>query len=167
MDLHKKRRDIFNIIFSIAFLGYVAAGVLFIGLQTIEEWVAGLDLWEIGILVFAVQRLVRLFVYDEITAFFRDIFLHVQLQKDGSISRSKFDSGFKRSVSDVLLCPWCFSVWSTVTIVFMVIMLPGLGYLIATLLAISGLASILQISANAIGWTAENKKIDAQMKSQK
>lgn len=105
-------------------------------------------------------RLVRLFVYDSVAQYIRDLFLNVkEVEVDGvqMIERSKPQGGFKRLMTELLACPWCTSVWVSLFATFVYLLLPGLffAYLV---FAISGIASFIQISINRIGWQAEYKK---------
>ena len=103
-------------------------------------------------------RLVRLFVYDSVAQYIRDLFLNVKVEIDGvqMIERSKPQGGL-RLMTDLLACPWCTSVWVSMFATFVYLLAPGLffAYLV---FAISGIASFIQISINRIGWQAEYKK---------
>lgn len=157
MKNHKKIRDMYNFIFSLAYLAVTIALILLIGGGNLS-----MGPFEFIIFSLATLRLTRLFVYDAITQFIRDWFLDVRPEGD-DFSRQKFDSGFKRAVSDVLLCPWCFSIWAATALIFLMA-IPGMIFLIY-ILALSAVASAVQILVNLVGWHAEGKKMDVTKKS--
>lgn len=120
-----------------------------------------IPMFDVVLIIFAVFRLTRLFVYDKIVEFVRDWFLKVEEEyRDGSIVavRRKFDRGVRRAVSDLFDCPWCISVWMALALVFLYFFSPVFWYVIL-LLAISGAASFLQILSNLVGWDAEDTKL--------
>ena len=98
----------------------------------------------------AVFRIIRLFVYDRITKWFRDMFVG-------------FESGPGKTINDLLGCPWCIGVWASVVVVFFYY-LSSISWIVILMLAVASVASFLQILANLIGWKAENLKLDANTK---
>jgi len=112
------------------------------------------------LIALAVFRLIRLFSYDKITQFARDIFMDIEYGQDGTvIVRRKASRGFRRTVIELLDCPWCTGVWLTLFVAFFYLYTP-LFHFPVIVLAIAGVATLLQLTANAIGWTAEQKKIE-------
>ncbi len=105
-------------------------------------------------------RLIRLFVYDKIFAFFREQFYNV-VEKGGEVYLVKPEKGPRRTLADLLSCPWCFGVWATATVLFFYLLTPYAMFPVL-LLALSGIASMLQIASNLIGWKAEGAKQDSQ-----
>jgi hypothetical protein len=105
-------------------------------------------------------RIIRLVVYDKIFAFFREQFLDISPTKT-KITFIKPPHGPRRTIADLLSCPWCFGVWATAMVTFFYLLTPYAFYPVL-LLAISSVASFLQITANLVGWKAENLKIDAE-----
>lgn len=101
------------------------------------------------LMALAAMRLTRLFTYDAITAFVREWF-------EGADSRS-----LRGSCGTLVNCPWCTGLWFSLVVVFFYFATPVAWYAIL-ILALSSLASIFQISANYIGWSAEAKKREAQ-----
>ncbi len=105
-------------------------------------------------------RLVRLVVYDKIMAFFREQFYDATEYK-GDIVLIKPKSGPRRTLADLLSCPWCFGAWAVLMVSFFYLLTPFAFYPVL-LLALSGIASILQVFANLIGWKAEQLKADSE-----
>jgi hypothetical protein len=139
------KQKIWNIIFSIIFLilGYS------IIIQISQEQILTLTLTESILMVLATQRLIRLVSYDKIMAFFRELFSY------------KDKTGFCECISTLISCPWCFGIWAALLIIVIKFLVP-FGEVIILLLSIATLASILQISVNFIGWSAEHKKQQTQ-----
>lgn len=95
----------------------------------------------------ATFRLVRLFCYDVITKFIRD-----------GLDYGKSNS-FVGTLHALLSCPWCAGLWFSFFVVFAFYLSP-LAWPVIMVLAIAGVASVVQITANLIGWHAEGKKRD-------
>ena len=155
----KKRKDFFNFLFSFISLIIIILGS-FILIDLKKDFF--ISFTEIILITFAVFRLTRLFVYDEIMQFFRDFFLKINFNEKGGIERKKYDWGIKRSFSDIFSCPWCFSFWASFFVYFFYIMFPPVTFFFIIVLTISGLASVIQIFVNFLGWSAENKKIKTE-----
>lgn len=98
-------------------------------------------------------RLTRLFVYDAITKFFREQFLDVKKVGRG-YELVKPPSGPRRTIADLLSCPWCFGVWATATVLFFYLITPYAVFP-TVLLALSAVATTLQIGSNLLGHQAE------------
>lgn len=146
-----------NFIFGLFFLYMVVWGSII--LETVSYKPLGdMTPFEFVILSFATLRLTRLVVYDTITAFFREQFFDVKKTKTG-IKLEKPASGPRRTLADLLTCPWCFGVWAGATVVFFYY-LTSYAWFPILFLAISGAASLLQLLANMIGWKAEQLKED-------
>jgi energy-converting hydrogenase Eha subunit G len=119
-------------------------------------------------MVLATFRLTRLFVYDKITFFIRDALYHVKEEytEEGVTYFLKKErvEGPMLTAYELLTCPWCFSMWAATFVAFFYFFTP-LAWLPICILAISGVASLVQIITNMIGWAAENGKIKATTKS--
>lgn len=117
---------------------------------------------EIIVLILAAQRLTRLFVYDSISQFIRDLFLDKKevLDKETDtiyVERTKPKDGIRRMFADLLSCPWCTGIWvSTFTV--LIYMMWRETWFLWLVLAIAGASSILQLQTNKIGWQAEKTK---------
>jgi hypothetical protein len=118
----------------------------------------------------AIFRITRLFVYDKITQFFRDLFMQARTIQgaDGLayIERRPYKGGPLRTVSDLLSCPWCTGMWASLFVVYFYYTLPFAWYVIL-MLAIAGVGNLLQLIANMIGWRAENLKLKVHEKEGK
>ena len=108
------------------------------------------------ILSLAAFRITRLFVYDKITAFFREQFYDAKVLKTGIILE-KPKSGPRRTLADLMSCPWCFGMWSAALVIFFFELTTYAWYPIL-MLAISAMGTFIQILANMVGWKAEQLK---------
>ena len=104
-----------------------------------------ISLGDFLLIALAVFRLVRLFSYDLITKFIRDWF-------DGAPRDT-----FSGTISSLLHCPWCTGLWFSAFVVFFYFATP-LAWPLILILALASIASMFQIIANLIGWSAEAKK---------
>ena len=126
-----------------------------------------IGLFDLFLIVFAAFRLVRLFVYDKIMQFFRDWFLDKEefVDERGAIHYHRYPpiKGPRRTINDLINCPWCFGMWAGAIIPFFYFLTPWAWFPILAL-AISGVASLFTLLANLIGWSAEYKKREVMSK---
>lgn len=148
-----------NIIFGAFFLSLVVSGTIILE-ESPESALHDLSMFEFVLLSLATFRLTRLFVYDKITAFFREQFYDAKTLKSGVILE-KPTSGPRRTLADLLSCPWCFGIWAGATVVFFFELTPYAWYPIV-ILAISAIGTLMQLLANMIGWKAEQLKKDVE-----
>lgn len=148
-----------NIVFSALFLSFLVSGTIILETNATAS-LHNLTLSEFAILSLATFRLTRLFVYDKITAFFREQFYNARVTKTGTILEKPV-TGARRTLADLLSCPWCFGVWAGTMVVFFYELTPYAWYPIL-ILAISGVGSTLQIFVNMIGWKAEQLKNEVE-----
>ena len=109
------------------------------------------------LMTLATWRLTRLFVYDHITKFIREQFWDVvKVGKGYTLEKPKV--GPRRTMADLLSCPWCIGVWAAAVVIFFYLVTPYATYPIM-LLAISAVATFLQLLSNLIGHKAEQARI--------
>lgn len=101
------------------------------------------------LMALATQRLVRLFTYDIVTAFVRKWF-------EGALPDTLL-----ATLGALINCPWCTGLWFALFIIFFYFATPVAWYAIL-LLALSSLATLIQLFANFMGWSAEVNKKEAQ-----
>lgn len=145
-----------NIIFSCIFVLFVAIGTILVtrfGLYSVFR----LSPFDLAIIILASQRLVRLFVYDNVMKWFREQFYDVRTRRGGKVTLHKPAIGPRRTVIDLLSCPWCFGMWATATVSFFYIVTPYAYYPIL-ILALSSVVSIIQVITNWVGHNSENAK---------
>lgn len=112
------------------------------------------------LIILASMRVVRLVIYDKIFAFFREQFYDVVEQK-GKVLLVKPVGGPRRTLVDLLTCPWCFGIWATAMVAFFYMLTPYAMYPIL-ILALSSVVTFLQILSNLIGWKSERAKLDVE-----
>jgi hypothetical protein len=100
------------------------------------------------ILSLASFRLTRLIVFDKITEFIRNPFFDEVKEEnsDGEIElyyMPKKD-GMKRFFGELLSCYWCTGIWAAAGIVALYYFLPVFSAPVILLLAVAGLASLLE-----------------------
>lgn len=127
--------------------------------ETIRPY-GSLVLVDYVLMTLASFRIVRAIVYDKLFAFFREQFYDVS-EHTGKVVLVKPESGPRRTLVDLLTCPWCVSMWAILIVSFFYMFTTYAFYPIF-LLALSGVVSLLQIVANIIGWKAEQTKYDVE-----
>jgi hypothetical protein len=98
------------------------------------------------LMTLAIQRLTRLLTYDAITAFIRDWFA------DAS------PDSFFGALGTLVNCPWCTGLWFALVVVFFYFATPVIAWYAILVLALSSLATLLQLFANLLGWSAQARK---------
>lgn len=123
-----------------------------------------ISFFDVSLIALAVFRLSRLFVYDKITQFIRDIFLRKRevVARDGTIlvERTAYQDGPARAISDIFNCPWCIGIWFSPVVLFFYFTAAWSWYAILAL-AVSGAAAFVQLLTNMVGWRAEHLKLKA------
>ncbi len=132
-----------NIVFAVFFAFLVLAGAnLLYGSGLLYH---SIPLFDFVLMALAIFRLVRLFCYDIITKFIRD-----------ALAPCPKDS-FLGTLHALLACPWCAGLWFAFFVVFFYYASP-LAWPVILILALAGIASLIQVFANLLGWHAEGKK---------
>ncbi|MCE9644105.1 DUF1360 domain-containing protein [Candidatus Parcubacteria bacterium] len=156
----KNNQHSWNFLFSLLFLALLG-GAMYILYRNVGSLPQSIPLADFSLIALATFRLTRLFVYDKITAWFRDLFKESrETTLDGItyVERSVPQDGPRRTISDLLSCPWCLGVWFalfTTTLYF----LASWSWYLILVLALSGVATLLQLGANLLGWSAELQKL--------
>ena len=148
-----------NIVFILFYLGLLTMAVIILETETRIPYEA-LTLLDIAIITLASFRLTRLFVYDGMTRFLREQFYDTKAVRN-KITLVKPLVGPRRTLADLMSCPWCFGVWATTCVVFLYLV-SAYMYIPMLILAIAGVATLIQLCANMIGWKAEQLKIDVE-----
>ena len=147
---------LFSLIYTLAFVGCV-----FVLYRVNGTLPTSIKVFDFLLIILAAYRFTRLFVYDHIMQFFRDWFLDKEYYKDerGAIRIHRYPPlmGPRRTINDLLSCPWCFGVWSGLLVPFFYFLTPYAWFVILVF-AISGASTFIQVTANLIGWSAEYKK---------
>lgn len=114
--------------------------------------------YEFVLLSLACFRLIRLFTYDQIMRVVRDMFLEKRefIDEHGQVMvmRTRVLYGGRRSLTDLLSCPWCMGMWVSFFLVFLYFLFPPIKYVVLVL-ALAGVGSAFQIVMNGVGAKAE------------
>lgn len=151
---NQHKRNVFNLGFTVLFVGLIST-------QLFSIWALEGDIklsfTDFVLLSLALFRLTRLFVYDQVTQFVRDLFVDIK-EHHHHLERTPKPFGLQRVLADIFGCPWCFSLWGGSIFVWAYIMFPAVMLYAALILALSSIATSLQLIANLIGWKAEHEK---------
>lgn len=150
---------IWNIIFLFVFLLFVAGGMTVLSAFAYRD-IGSFSFTDYALVSLASARLVRLVVYDRMTAFFREQFLDSEKTESGT-RLVKPRSGVRRGFADLVLCPWCVGVWASASVLFFYLLTP-LALFPTVLIALSAVATLIQLAANLLGWMAEAKKREVE-----
>lgn len=132
-----------NTVFGLVFAGLVLSGMAY--LMERGLLVRSLPLGDFALIALATFRLIRLVSYDVMTAFLRE---PLRYAPQGT---------FLGTLSSLLNCPWCTGIWLSALVVFAYFASP-LSWFPILILAIAGVASLLQLLSNLVGWHAEGEK---------
>lgn len=149
-----------NFVFGVFFLVLIVMGAIILETES-RILYTELSLTDYILMTLATWRLVRLFVYDNVTRFFREQFWDVKKVGKG-YRLEKPTVGPRRTIADLLACPWCFGVWAAALVIFFYLMTPYAVFPIM-LLALAAVASFLQLVSNLIGHKAEQAKIQNEL----
>ncbi len=148
-----------NVVFLVFFACLVFMGAVILDGEAYKTY-SDLLFVDYALITLATFRIVRLVVYDKIFAFFREQFYDAEEYK-GKMVLTKPLTGPRRTIADLLSCPWCFGVWASAMVAFFYLLTPYVFFPVL-LLAISAVATFLQLVANLIGWKAEQAKLDVE-----
>ena len=149
-----------NAVFMLFYVALLVMAVIILDSVAYRSY-QSLTPFDIVIVSLATFRFIRLFVYDGMTKFFREQFYDAVVAKDGTVNLYKPAHGPRRTLADLMTCPWCFGVWAATMILFFYLAAPW-AYFPILMLAIAGIGSFLQITMNLIGHKAEQAKIDTE-----
>ncbi|HEX8993975.1 MAG TPA: DUF1360 domain-containing protein [Candidatus Paceibacterota bacterium] len=164
----KEDQNVWNFLFSVLFVALVLASIrhMYVVYGGLPQDITFFDL---VLIVLAVFRLTRLFVYDMITRFVREWFVRKEIvttEKGEMVELTQYAKGPLRTISDLLSCPWCTGVWFALPVTYAYFMYDWAWYVILVL-AVAGVATLVQITTNLIGWQAELGKMAAQAEDSK
>lgn len=123
--------DVWNATFMLVFLVIALAFSALLN-RTAFVYMTPFDVFVLSATTF---RLIRLFTYDKITSFIR-----VYLENS--------THPFKRTLFELIICPWCTGIWAALFSTALYLLFPMLWF-VFVVLAISGIASFVQIMANS------------------
>lgn len=144
-----------NFVFTVFFVILVVMGAIILETES-RIPLTELRLVDYVLITLASWRVVRLFIYDAVTKWFREQFWDVNtVGKKTELVKPK--AGPRRTLADLLSCPWCFGVWAGAMMTFFYLITPYAVFP-TILLALSAVATFLQLLANLVGHRAEQLK---------
>lgn len=146
---------IWQLVFGVFFAMVVIMGAIILSTESRIPLTALTPL-DLVLITLASWRLTRLFLYDSITRFIREQFYDVEVSGRGYMLE-KPKAGARRVLNELFTCPWCFGLWAATIVSFFYLLTP-IAIFPVVLLAISAVASMLQIGGNLLGWQAEKVK---------
>jgi hypothetical protein len=148
-----------NVVFILFYVGLLTMAGIILNTEARMPY-ADLKLFDLVLISLASFRVTRLFVYDGMTKFFREQFYDAKVVRN-KVTLVKPITGARRTLADLTSCSWCFGVWATTMVVFFY-MLTSYAYLPILILALSSVATMLQLFANMIGWKSEQLKREVE-----
>lgn len=148
-----------NIVFLLFYVGLLVMAVIILDSEAYLPYTS-LTLLDLTLITLASFRITRMFVYDSLTRFLREQFYDVKMVR-AKATLVKPTVGPRRTLADLITCPWCFGVWATTWVTFFYLLTP-LAYFPTLILALASVATLLQLFANALGWKAEQLKKDTE-----
>jgi hypothetical protein len=93
--------------------------------------------------------------YDKLLRWKRELFQYDKTVVEGvggkkMVVRTKVKPGFRRVIDETLGCPWCTGWWTTMIALFLYY-LSSATFIVLLLLALSGVATFIQLLANIAG----------------
>lgn len=149
-----------HVIFLIFFFCLVFLGAVVLQSEAYKPYNT-LTFFDMSIMTLATMRVIRFVVHDRMTAFFREQFYNMAEYK-GKFALVKPTEGPRRAFVDLITCPWSVGMCAGAVIIFAYMSTPYTFFPIL-ILALSGVASILQLYANLLGLRVEQAKIDADI----
>ena len=148
-----------NVLFGLFFLLLASMGAIILDTESRIPF-SQLSFTDFALITLATWRLIRFFVYDSMMKWLREQFYDVKKVGKG-FTLVKPLTGPRRTLADLFSCPWCFGVWAAASVTFFYLITPYAFYFIL-FLAISAVASFLQILTNMIGWQAEKLRSEVE-----
>lgn len=148
-----------NVVFGIFFLVLTTLGAIILQTES-RVPLADLSLVDFTLITLASWRLIRLFIYDSMMKWFREQFYDIKKVGKG-FTLVKPVTGPRRTLADLLSCPWCFGMWAAASVTFFYLLTPY-AYFFVVFLAISAVATFLQLLANMIGLQTEKLQAEVE-----
>lgn len=146
-----------NFVFGLFFLLLIIMGAIILETES-RIPLSELSLFDFTLITLASWRVTQLFVFDSITKFIREQFYDVKKVGKG-FGLVKPTTGPRRTLADLFSCPWCFGLWAAASVTFFYLLFSMFQFF-AIFLAISAVATFLQLLTNMVGRQAEKLKED-------
>ncbi len=144
-----------NILFLFFYVALIVIAVLYLEKKAYLSY-DELTLLDLSLNTLASFRVTRMFVYDSMTKFLREQFMDTKKVRNTEVMVKPLH-GPRRTLSELVGCPWCFGVWATTFVTFFYVLTPY-AYFPTLILALAGVATVIQLFANLVGHKAEQLK---------
>lgn len=141
-----------NFIFALFFIALVVTGTAALDSSTTKNF-ATLNIVDYVLITLASWRLIQLFVCDSATKFIREQFYDATKVKGGVILE-KPTRGPRRTLANIFSNQWYFGLWATMIVVFSYMIFSWAVFPVV-LLALSAVASFLQLVSNFVSYKTE------------
>ncbi len=135
---------VWNILFTVFFFAITIVAWKCLEAHNIN--LSEIKIFDLFIIGLAAYRLTRLLIHDEVFYYVKDF-----------AKKYKTEQGFIKSVSVLLTCPWCVSVWMALIALFVYMLIPY-GKFIIIVLALSAISGFYHLLITLIGWGIDEKK---------
>jgi len=129
MPTNKKNQDLWNFLLTVVFLLLVGAVVYYF--RSYGEVPSGISPLGFAIVSLATFRLIRLFVYDDVTSYIHDYL-------------RKYENGPQKALKNLLSCPWCTGMWMALLVAFLYFFSP-LTWFFVLVIAIAGAGTFIEL----------------------
>ncbi len=113
-----------------------------------------------ALVVLASFRMIRGTTYDKLLRSIRELFqydktiVEAGVGEEKMVVKTRVKPGIRRAIAETIECPWCTGWWTTMIALFLYFLSP-VTYIVLLLLALSGIASFIQLCANVVGNKSE------------
>lgn len=146
---------LWNFVFLIFFGCLTVMGAIILETESRIAY-ADLTLIDFVLITLATWRVTRLVVCDSMMKWFREQFYDATVSKS-VVSLHKPARGPRRTLADLLSCPWCFGVWAGAMVTFFYL-LTSYAFFPVLFLAVSAVGTFLQLLSSQVGARAEQLK---------
>lgn len=127
--------DKWNLVSSVIFLILVILLTIYLGNKIPPNF--HITPYDFTLLILATFRLVRLFTYDSVTGYVRRYL-------------AQFEDGPRKTLSNLINCPWCTGVWMSLITTFIYFVIPY-SWVFILILALAGAGTFIQILIWKVG----------------
>jgi hypothetical protein len=149
-----------NFIFVIFFITLAFMGTVILKTESYIPY-NELTFIDLALITLASFRLCHLIQYEKMTAFFREQLYDVVEQK-GKMFLTKPTNGPRRTLIDLIVCPWSFGIWTTSIVTFLYLLITPIVFFPILFMALSSLVTIIHSFGTIVGRKAEQIKNDIE-----
>jgi len=137
-----KNQNVLNLVYPVIFIAVLGFVCTYTIIAIRGSLPTSISLFDLSIIVLASFRFIRALTYDKM---FRILHTMTRYYPDGT----ERTYGFVRTLYDLISCPWCTGIYTSVFALFLYFVAPW-GWFVLLIFAVSGLASFVQLLSNLI-----------------